>query len=53
MSNQVDAFKAARDNYNSAKKAGTTGRDLAQLKATMDAAAAACPGGKPKTGFLD
>lgn len=54
MSNEVDAFKRARDSYENAKRKGNlSDRDLATLKGRMDAAAAACPGGKPKTGFLD
>jgi hypothetical protein len=36
-SNQVEARNRARDAYNAAEKAGTTGTTLAQLKADFDA----------------
>lgn len=45
-SNQVEAFRRARDSYEQARKNGVKGQVLATLKADMDAKKAATPGGR-------
>lgn len=51
-SNQVMAFRSARDAYDNARRSGIKGPELAQLKAKMDAAKAACPRGSTGAGIL-
>ncbi len=45
-SNQVEAFRRARDAHQAAVNAGASASDIAKLKAAADAAKALTPGGR-------
>ncbi|GEM_PF-6173974 len=51
-SNQVEAFRRARDAYDNARRSGASGKELNKLKAERDAAEANCPRGSTGWGIL-